>query len=36
MKLLSPTSQKRINELIGLLLLSLGLVVLLSLTSKGL
>ena len=33
MKLLSPTSQKRINELIGLLLLSLGLVVLLSLAS---
>jgi S-DNA-T family DNA segregation ATPase FtsK/SpoIIIE len=33
MKLLSPTSQNRINELIGLLLLSLGLVVLLSLTS---
>jgi S-DNA-T family DNA segregation ATPase FtsK/SpoIIIE len=33
MKLLSPTSQKRINELIGLLLLSLGLVVVLSLTS---
>jgi DNA segregation ATPase FtsK/SpoIIIE, S-DNA-T family len=33
MKLLSPTSQKRVNELIGLLLLSLGLVVLLSLTS---
>jgi S-DNA-T family DNA segregation ATPase FtsK/SpoIIIE len=33
MKLLSPTPQKRINELIGLLLLSLGLVVLLSLAS---
>jgi len=33
MKLLSPTPQKRINELIGLLLLSLGLVVLLSLGS---
>ena len=33
MKLLSPTSQKRINELIGLLLLSLGLVVLLSVAS---
>jgi S-DNA-T family DNA segregation ATPase FtsK/SpoIIIE len=33
MKLLSPTSQKRINELIGLLLLSLGLVLLLSLAS---
>jgi len=33
MKLLSPTPQKRINELIGLLLLSLGMVVLLSLTS---
>ena len=33
MKLLSPTPQKRINELIGLLLLSLGLVVLLSLSS---
>jgi len=33
MKLLSPTPQKRINELIGLLLLSLGLVLLLSLAS---
>jgi S-DNA-T family DNA segregation ATPase FtsK/SpoIIIE len=33
MKLLSPTSQKRFNELIGLLLLSLGLVLLLSLAS---
>jgi S-DNA-T family DNA segregation ATPase FtsK/SpoIIIE len=33
MKLLSPTPQKRINELIGLLLLSLGLIVLLSLAS---
>jgi S-DNA-T family DNA segregation ATPase FtsK/SpoIIIE len=33
MKLLSPTPQKRFNELIGLLLLSLGLVVLLSLAS---
>ncbi len=33
MKLLSPTPQKRVNELIGLLLLSLGLVVLLCLTS---
>jgi S-DNA-T family DNA segregation ATPase FtsK/SpoIIIE len=33
MKLLSPTSQKRVNEVIGLLLLSLGLVVLLSLAS---
>lgn len=33
MKLLSPTSQKRTNELIGLLLLSLGLVVLLSVSS---
>jgi S-DNA-T family DNA segregation ATPase FtsK/SpoIIIE len=33
MKLLSPTSQKRINELIGLLLLSLGLVLLLSIAS---
>ncbi len=33
MKLLSPTPQKRINELIGLLLLSLGLLVLLSLAS---
>jgi len=33
MKLLSPTSQKRINELVGLLLLSLGLVLLLSLGS---
>ena len=33
MKLLCPTSQKRINELIGLLILSLGLVVLLSLAS---
>ena len=33
MKVLSPTPQKRINELIGLLLLSLGLVLLLSLTS---
>ncbi len=33
MKLLSPTPQKRINELFGLLLLSLGLVVLLSLAS---
>ncbi|HLY17033.1 MAG TPA: DNA translocase FtsK 4TM domain-containing protein, partial [Bryobacteraceae bacterium] len=33
MKLLSPTPQKRINELIGLLLLSLGLVVMLSLVS---
>jgi len=33
MKLLSPTPQKRVNELIGILLLSLGLVVLLCLTS---
>jgi len=33
MKLLSPTPQKRINELSGLLLLSLGVVVLLSLVS---
>jgi len=33
MKLLSPTPQKRFNELIGLLLLSLGLVLLLSLAS---
>jgi len=33
MKLLSPTPQKRINELVGLLLLSLGLVLLLSLAS---
>ena len=33
MKLLSPTPQKRFNELFGLLLLSLGLVVLLSLAS---
>ena len=33
MKLLSPTPQKRVNELIGLLLLSLGLVLLLSLAS---
>ncbi len=33
MKLLSPTSQKRINELVGVLLLSLGLVLLLSLAS---
>jgi S-DNA-T family DNA segregation ATPase FtsK/SpoIIIE len=33
MKLLSPTPQKRINELVGLLLLSLGLLVLLSLAS---
>jgi S-DNA-T family DNA segregation ATPase FtsK/SpoIIIE len=33
MKLLSPTPQKRINELVGLLLLSLGLIVLLSLAS---
>jgi S-DNA-T family DNA segregation ATPase FtsK/SpoIIIE len=33
MKLLSPTPHKRINELTGLLLLSLGLVVLLSLAS---
>ncbi len=33
MKLLSPTSQKRVNELVGLLLLSLGLVLLLSLAS---
>ena len=33
MKLLSPTPQKRVNELIGLVLLSLGLVVLLSLAS---
>jgi DNA segregation ATPase FtsK/SpoIIIE, S-DNA-T family len=33
MKLLSPTPQKRINELIGLLILSLGLVLLLSLAS---
>jgi S-DNA-T family DNA segregation ATPase FtsK/SpoIIIE len=33
MKLLSPTPQKRINELIGLLLLSLGLVLLLSVAS---
>ena len=33
MKFLSPTPQKRINELVGLLLLSLGLVVLLSLAS---
>ena len=33
MKLLSPTPQKRVNELIGLLLLSLGLVVLLCLSS---
>jgi S-DNA-T family DNA segregation ATPase FtsK/SpoIIIE len=33
MKLLSPTPQKRINELIGLLLLSLGVVLLLSLAS---
>jgi S-DNA-T family DNA segregation ATPase FtsK/SpoIIIE len=33
MKLLSPTSQKRINELVGLLFLSLGLLVLLSVAS---
>ena len=33
MKLLSPTPQKRINELVGLLILSLGLVLLLSLAS---
>jgi DNA segregation ATPase FtsK/SpoIIIE, S-DNA-T family len=33
MKLLSPTPQKRINEVVGLLLLSLGLVLLLSLAS---
>jgi S-DNA-T family DNA segregation ATPase FtsK/SpoIIIE len=33
MKLLSPTPQKRINELVGLLLLSLGVVLLLSLAS---
>jgi S-DNA-T family DNA segregation ATPase FtsK/SpoIIIE len=33
MKLLSPTPQKRINELIGLLLLSTGLLVLLSVAS---
>ena len=33
MKVLSPTPQKRVNELIGLLLLSLGLVLLLSLAS---
>jgi S-DNA-T family DNA segregation ATPase FtsK/SpoIIIE len=33
MKLLSPTPQKRIHELVGLLLLSLGLIVLLSLAS---
>ena len=33
MKLLSPTPQKRFNELVGLLLLSLGLVLLLSLAS---
>jgi S-DNA-T family DNA segregation ATPase FtsK/SpoIIIE len=33
MKLLSPTPQKRFNELIGLLLLSLGLVLLLSVAS---
>ena len=33
MKLLSPTPQKRLNELIGFLLLSLGLVLLLSLAS---
>ena len=33
MKLLSPTPQKRFNELIGLLLLSLGLLLLLSLAS---
>ena len=33
MKLLSPTPQKRVNELIGLLLLSLGIVAVLSLIS---
>jgi S-DNA-T family DNA segregation ATPase FtsK/SpoIIIE len=33
MKLLSPTQQKRLNEVIGFLLLSLGLVILLSLVS---
>jgi S-DNA-T family DNA segregation ATPase FtsK/SpoIIIE len=33
MKLLSPTPQKRINELVGVLLLSLGVVLLLSLAS---
>jgi S-DNA-T family DNA segregation ATPase FtsK/SpoIIIE len=33
MKLLSPTPQKRINELVGLLLLSLGVVLLLSVAS---
>ena len=33
MKLLSPTQQKRLNEVIGFLLLSLGLVMLLSLVS---
>jgi S-DNA-T family DNA segregation ATPase FtsK/SpoIIIE len=33
MKLLSPTQQKRLNEVIGFLLLSLGLVLLLSLVS---
>jgi hypothetical protein len=31
MKLLPPTQQKRLNEVIGFLLLSLGLVMLLSL-----
>ena len=33
MKLLSPTEHKRLNEVVGFLLLSLGLVVLLSLVS---
>src|ERR1700689_1041483 len=33
MKLLSPTQHKRLNEVIGFLLLSLGLVILLSLVS---
>jgi DNA segregation ATPase FtsK/SpoIIIE, S-DNA-T family len=33
MKLLSPTQHKRLNEVIGFLLLSLGLVMLLSLVS---
>ena len=33
MKLLSPTQHKRLNELIGLLILSMGLVMLLSLVS---